>query len=372
MKFSSFLYLIFILGVLGCKGPKEPEAQGDAVFYFNGSLGESQVSFAAGDNSYFMYTNYIDDYLDIRSFTGGLGRLNCVSKEDCPGRMSISIREKEKLNGARQSIDQCIKVQEYQFRGPAEYLFQNYKATFISKSTPIGIDHVWDFGDGSTSSDVNPVHYYLNEADSIVTPSLDVFFSSTCISTVEYPISFTSGCVVDFFASYDSGLGYFTWNSVPSNGRTERWDFGSGYMPQGPNNLPPSNDSIFKSCLESTDINGCVSYKCKNIVVDTPMVHCVSNFDVITEVVETEDIRDYSEVTVEWELESGKKFLSNRFAQPTNSNFSIISVDDYQTDQNGNSTKKLTVQFSVRLFGDSENDFLDVVTEKSVFAIAYP
>ncbi len=370
---KKLIYLLLSLVCLGsCERPSVPGEQEDAVFFFKGVIGGNLVEISAGDHSYFMRTSFSEDTLNIRSFTGELGNRECVGKDQCPGQLQISIRERKVENGLHPSVDECLKVQSYFFRGPPEYLFTSYKATFSSRSTPIGINHLWDFGDGSIPSTLlNPVHYYVNEADSIVNPSLVVSSGGGCSSVISFPINFTSGCKVDFNVSYNSAIGRLTWTFIPGVGRTELWDFGNGYMIEGPNNLPPT-DSVFTSCLESTDAFGCISYKCKNVVLDTQKVDCVSNFDVSTEIVVTEDVRDYSEVTVNWNNQSGKKYSSTKFQQPENSSFRIISVEDYITDQNNNSTKRITVQFDVRLFGDSESDYLDVVTEKSIFAIAYP
>lgn len=354
-----------------CKKPTELEEQGDAIFYFEGKMAGNPIDITAGDNSFFMLTTYSEDALGIKSFNGNLGKISCVGQDECPGQLQISIREKERDSGGSLPIEESITVQQYFFRGPAEYLFTSYKASFISKSSPSGVGHTWDFGDGVQSTLTNPTHYYLNEADSIVTPVLTVSSSGNCSNVIAFPIHFTSGCSVDFDASYNSSIGYLTWTSNPGTGRNELWDFGNGYLPEGPNNLPPS-DSIFTTCLASTDVDGCISFKCKNIVLDTQNVHCVANFDVITEVVVTEDIRDFSEVTIMWENESGKKYASTRYAQPENSLFKILVVEDYKNDQDNNPTKKITVQFEVRLFGDSELDYIDFDTERSVFAIAYP
>ena len=161
------------------------------------------------------------------------------------------------------------------------------------------------------------------------------------------------------------------WSSSPSNGRNELWDLTNGYMPLGSGNLPPL-DSIFTACIKSTDtLSGCISYKCKNIVLDTSVVGCVANFDVIKETVMVPDLLDYSEVTLSWIDGTGKSYSSDRFNQPNTKRFEIINATDYIDDVDGNPTKKITLKFSVRLFGDSESDFKDFDSEESVIAISY-
>jgi hypothetical protein len=106
-------------------------------------------------------------------------------------------------------------------------------------------------------------------------------------------------------------------------------------------------------------------------VLDTSVVGCVANFDVIKETVMVPDLLDYSEVTLSWIDGTGKSYSSDRFNQPNTKRFEIINATDYIDDVDGNPTKKITLKFSVRLFGGSESDFKDFDSEESVIAISY-
>ncbi len=367
---------LYLLGVLlffsACKKPGPVEESSVPLFYIDATIGGEKIELKAGDDGYYMRPTYFDDTIGIRSFVGKLGKFSCINTQVCPESFEILIREKDAgSSGGHPNINENIKIESYGFRGPATHLFKSYKATFFSKATPVGISHHWDFGDGNFSTDINPVHYYLNESDSLVEPILTVQSGSGCSNSISYPVHFKKGCLVDFFPSKIGVT--LNWNAAPKQNRTELWDLGNGYLPLGSGN-PIPGDSIFKACVQSTDvITGCVTYKCKNIVIDTHLVGCVANYDMIKETVTMEDVRDYLEVTVRWRNASGKLYSSDRYNQPNESIFNIVGVEDYSlNDLDGNPTKRVTVTFKVRLYGDDENDYLDFDTEKSIVAISYP
>ena len=359
-------YLLFTLIFIGsCKKPEEVE-QPDPVFFFKGEVSGQEVDINAGENQYYMFTTYNKDSLNVHSFVGVLGKEGCAELDFCPGKMTLSIRE----NKGNLPIDDNIQVKKYDLRGPVQYLFEKYRMTLTSASNPITSQHIYDFGDGTFSNDVNPIKEVVNQADSLLNPSLVISSSTGCIGEIDYPVNLASNCNVDFFPRFQGGQ--LTWSPTPKLNRSELWDFGNGYLPLGPSNLPPA-DSIFTACVQSTDtLTGCVSYKCKNVILDSNLVNCVSNFDMLKEIIYTEDSYDYSEVTLEYEGSQGEKFSSMNFDQPSESYFEITKVEDYKMNLQGNPTKKITVKFQLRLFGEKESEYLDFITEKSVFAIAYP
>lgn len=366
-------YLPYILGALvffaSCEKELPNSGSTSAVFFLKGEISGEKIDIRAGDNSYYMFPGVSNDSIGIRSFNGVLGKFNCQNLEACPNTFLIAIREMEVGATGRPSIEQNIQVRAYDFRGPPEFFFTSYKATFISKSTPVGANHYWEFGDGTNSLEINPVHFYLNEKDSIVEPSLYVSSSNGCDNTISYETRFLSPCDVDFFPKYKNG--YLSWSSTPNSGRNELWDLSNGYLPLGPNNLPPL-DSVFTACVKSVDtVTGCTSYKCKNIIIDTSAVGCVANYDVVKETVVGKDVRDYSEITITWIDEAGKVFTNELHNQPSDSYFEILNVEDYVIDQDGNQTKKIEAKFKVRLFGASEVDFIDFTIEEAAFAISY-
>ena len=370
--YKHFLYILIGLMFLSSCGTEPPVVDdSQAVFYIRGEINGEKINLSAGDDSYYMLPYHGDDTLGIRAFSGKLGLYDCVADVNCPQSVVISIREKEAENGIKAPIEESVFERKCDVRSPAAYLFQSFKASFYSKSTPSGMSHNWDFGDGNTSTDQNPVHYYLNPSDSIVVPSLIVNnASSSCQNSVGFQVNFVAPCDVDFDPYYSAPT--FSFNPTPTFGRLALWSYNGDAYESYSLKGPPS-DSITLVCLESTEAaTNCVVYKCKNVVLDTANVGCVANFDVVKETVTLKDVKDYMEITVKWQNESGKVYQSDLFDQPTGNEFHIVEVVDYKENQDGDPTKMVTVQFKLRLYGNSKTDFVDFTSDKSVIAVAYP
>ena len=85
----------------------------------------------------------------------------------------------------------------------------------------------WNFGDGNTSSNPNPVHTYSDYGS--YTVSLEVTTSEGCSDTIQKPLTLTPGPVADFTQTGECGNFevQFTDNSSGSI-ESRQWDFGDG------------------------------------------------------------------------------------------------------------------------------------------------
>ena len=372
VKFFSYIF-IGVVVLSSCHTEVPDESKSEAVFYVRGEINGNKVNLNAGDDDYYMLPFFNDDTLGIRSFVGRLGHYNCVGDVNCPQSVEIFIREKESTSSSKERIEETVFPRVCDLRGPAIYWFDSYKASFVSKSLPVGLSHDWYFGDGNSSTDVNPVHYYVNKADSIVSPSLVVNnFSTGCQSSISYPVDFVSPCNVDFFPEVQGAVVILHPSPAPTAGRVQLWSYdGDAYAPYSSKGPPTGPVNLV--CLVSTEIaTNCVSNKCKNVVTDTAAMNCVANFDVVKEIVTIKDVKDFMEVTVKWQNDAGVVYQSDLFAQPNGFSFEILEVTDYKDSKDGDATKMVSIKFNLRLFGTSETDFVDFNSEKSVIAVAYP
>lgn len=364
------MLLIFVAAGLGmCKNELPTPGENDPVFYVNALVNETAIQVQAGNNAVLMRPFYAVDSLNIVTYGGFIGKLNCAAGDACPESFELHIRQLETEMPGNNDVSKDLVVGSYGVRGPATQVFQTYKATFTSQALPLGVQHNWYFGDGSQSTNVNPVHYYTNQKDSLVEPLLVVSNSSNgCTSTIQYPVNFKMPCITDVHYFVNGPLVGI--EALP-NGNTDLWDFGLGFMPLGAGNPIPM-DSLFLVCLESTANSGCLAQKCENIVQDSSVVACVANFDVKKETLTIDDERNFGEITLFHTLPNGQRFSSKSATQPGDSYFEILAVSDYQSDAQGNPTKKLTVRFKLRLVGEDPSSTITIQSEESSFCVSYP
>jgi PKD repeat protein len=128
----------------------------------------------------------------------------------------------------------------------------------------------WDFGDGSVSSDANPVHFYMNAGDA-VTVCLSIATASSCESTYcdsfvvgesKPPAGCETGFTIEVLESYppvyrfipdsdDQDISYF-------------WDFGDSVFSW---EASPQHQYDFSGnyyvCLKVVTATGCSAYACQ-------------------------------------------------------------------------------------------------------------
>jgi hypothetical protein len=308
------------------------------------------------------------DSLNIATYGGFIGNLNCKPGSSCPESFELHIRQQAAEPDGQANVNNDLQIGKYGVRGPATQVFQMYKASFTSLSLPLGVTHQWYFGDGSTSSAVIPVHYYTNLGDSVVEPMLSIYNSATgCNSQIQYEVNFKMPCESDIF--YDNDSTTIALGALPA-ASTELFDLGLGFLPLDGNN-PIPQDSVFRACVIATFANGCEARKCENIVTDSTVVSCVANFDVNKEIITSPDARNFGEMTLIHTMSDGKTYRSDSYPQPAGSFFEILKVDEYLQDVNGNPTKRLLVRYALRLYGTSPTDAITVQSDTSSFSVSY-
>ncbi|MGB1038800.1 MAG: PKD domain-containing protein, partial [Bacteroidia bacterium] len=104
--------------------------------------------------------------------------------------------------------------------GPLEVKFTNYSV--------LGDSLIWDFGDGTTSDEIHPVHIF--DEPGIYTITLTVIDSNTCNVSSEYKrkIEVVAQAIADFEVSFNGCENELTIENKSKNGFDFTWDFGDG------------------------------------------------------------------------------------------------------------------------------------------------
>lgn len=138
---------------------------------------------------------------------------------------------------------------------------------FANDSNEVAVSYVWDFGDGTTSTDPNPVHTYAQDGWYVVT--VTVTGSNGCASTGEYYIQTDTPPFPDCYAYIDilptdsltfSFTSYYYAFDSTAVGVEYLWDFGDGTTSNEANPVHTyAQDGFYLVNLTVTGSNGCTA-----------------------------------------------------------------------------------------------------------------
>jgi len=383
------LLLATIVLLSACERKELPVPSADTpLFSVSGTVGGESIELAAGQNDMYLFTRYDQDENNVYSFVGELKDANCPNL--CGPALGISIRDNQVSQEAGLSaVEQSLQTKQYAFRASTDLDQPEYVVQFTAEPFGQGAVSVyeWEFGDGSTSNERNPEHRYPADGLDNYEVRFSVLYLNTCKSEVRNVVYMPSyGCRTYFYE--EEPLLYV---AAPAGGKEFSADWASkffGYPGQGKEikySLPPSSDyppdfrGIDLLTLETLDDNNCFARMRRHIVVDSneakdyPSEACAANFNYDAELaaVLPQDTLDFSEVTITWVSESGVLYSSFDVVQPSSSRFEIVAVDDYETNEMGEQTKR--IEFNVTCLVKAANgSLLKLEGIKGAFAAAYP
>lgn len=131
------------------------------------------------------------------------------------------------------------------------------------------IGWTWDFGDGTTSNNANPVHTYANPG--LYNVCLTIFTSDSCSSTSCNQLQASGGgpmCSADFIWSFNGNSVVFTDQSSSSTAQVVSWtwDLGDGTTStlQNPTHTY-AQSGLYNVCLSIFTSDSCSSTICYNV-----------------------------------------------------------------------------------------------------------
>lgn len=130
---------------------------------------------------------------------------------------------------------------------------------------------MWDFGDGNTSTQQNPVNCYANAGTYDV--NLIVATDLGCSDTVNMPGYITVNQSPDASFTYTvTGSAFAGTSTAPGNSTSFVWDMGEGTIYAGPSSTVTHNytvDGTYNVCLIVVNGNGCSDTTCQTVNIIT-------------------------------------------------------------------------------------------------------
>lgn len=369
---STILYLLALLiFAASCKKKEYPkdEVVNDPVFYFRGNINGNFLSFNAGDDNFYMFSSSGQDNNGVYNFLGALRRTDC---QECGNAFMIQINDVlARGSGQGTDINAAIKPGTYPF-----FTDNNipWRVEFKSSFNKTAATYLWDFGDGQTSTLQNPEHVYSRSGTYEVSLRIEAPAPNSCVSFVKNRIRVGNNAFYASFAASNNGSNSvaFVPNLTGGSGPFQFfWNFGDGFTSTLTNPTHSyKNKGSYPVSLRVTDAMGNTCNYNYNYVTQNDVSSCASNMSISRMATAHPNAElGLGAAFVKWQEPGGKIYTSQSVEQDTSSYFKILSVEDFEKNENGRNTKKLKVRLKCTVYDGTQ--YIRVDNAEAVMAVAY-
>lgn len=398
MKRQIFICILPVLLLLaGCnKIDLDDPVDGTPVFRAAFTANGFPKLIEAGAEGYYMFTEYERGADGVYVFTGRLQQTDSCGNT-CGDVLTIRIRDFQQVLQGLPIVEEALK--------PGDYLFQTqsvtdtqwvYDTTFLyavqfdasGSVTPPGVSlYSWSFGGSPFGQGVN-ASFVFDDLSQPVPATLSIASNNlNCSSTQTRLVQKNAGgavpCSVMVTAAQDSTFNSLINLTAAPQGTppfTYAWTTGDSTDQISFFTNPASLNT---AGVTLTDANGCTSQASLSFVnlQGTTFNYCSASFsyDVqellqvdSTEVVDPGDSLQFSKVTIEYQpAGSSQRYRSDLAEQPGNAFFTILSVENYDDNEQGQRTKKLKIAFGCQLKNQA-GEVIMLSNGEAVIGVAYP
>jgi hypothetical protein len=397
MKRILFSNILILIGLaIGCKKVELEPVDGEPVFEASAIFDNDPLSWQAGVDEYYMFSSNEKDQFNIYSFKGLLAK----ESNNCCNSLEFVLRDARVTIDGLPDISSAISTE-------IEYVFaynSGNDTTFV-----IEIDTVWKTKFSIVKRFSQPqqdlVHYFEfgdQSFDSTFTDSILHTYQQSpknqMVTLITKPVN-NNNCSSYLTRTLDSLDTVFQncnlelqFDSIITNTAIQIIANASGVAPfsyvwsDGSNNqiasFSPAGFGPMDFSVTVTDANGCSAQAgiSTTLTPGTIPPVCVAGFDYyIQEVyvdsqtiqVDYADSLQFSAATVIYSDGAGNKYRSDRQPQPSDYYFKILEVSDYDENEKGEKTKKITAEFICRVWNES-GEHIDIREGRAVIAVSYP
>ncbi len=391
-----FYNILIIIGLLtGCKKIELEPVDGDPVFEASAQFNDQSLSWQAGIAEYYMFSSHEKDQFDVYSFKGLIAR----ETSDCCNTLEFIFRDSRQTIDGTPDISRAISTEiDYVFadNGGNDTILTTvtdtfWQANFIAQSfsqPQQSLSYEWDFGDqsGDTTFLETIDHIYQQIPDNQLVTLRATTQSNNCNSFFSRRVSTNNNPFQDCNLSLhiDTTTSTFTEINVTADFSglapyTYAWSDSSFF--QTATFIPsPTGPSSFSVTV--TDASGCTvsAGMSTNFVPGAIPPLCFAGFDysvlkvlLDTQLINVEyaDSLQFSAATIIYKDELGNEYRSDRQPQSQDAAIKILEVSDYDDNEKSEKTKKITVEFTCRIWNEV-GEHIDVREGKAVIAVSYP
>ena len=356
---NSILIFVILAG-FSCKKKKYPPEltlENGVVFYSIFTVDGHPQKLEGGSN-YYMYSSFVKDSSNVLNFIGDLKQVNCQA--NCANSLRIQINDYKALAaGASVNIDSSLQAKKYEYlKGSVE---TRYTVNFSPSFNKNAASYKWDFGDGFTSNLVSPSHTYKRSGKYNV--CLTITSQNGCYSSVCNVLNLKTNNPLKsniLLASNSGNLLSFSQNTLGGKAPYKfLWNFGDGKTDSLAN--PTHYYSIagaYPIVLRIIDQNKDTVFVNYNASTASDGSSCSANYKESSITYTPYDFA-LSKVIITWVDENGVSYTSKNPLQSVSSFFEIVSVENYENNENGQATKKLHIKFKCNVYNGTKVRAID-------------
>ncbi len=358
--------LCLLLICLSCNRQDEPvPIHSEPVFSLRGTLDGEILEMDAGLRGVEMKTSELLDENNEHWYVGSF-----ENNGNDPYSLSFAFRDIRGVSD--QPIDPVTSLQASNYHSASLDTNSFFSVEFFPESFPsqrVLVGTLWDFGDGTTSTEIQPTHNYPFE-DKSYEVCVTYTFKTGCERKICYEINpFLAGMVdIDFNTTIPGVvLGVaITKGFIPVE---FRWDFENGVSEQGPEiaYFPTAGDRVERICLTAFDEDGNEYNICRDVAIDSLNV-CVANFNFadrkLKEISHGEIGERVAGVSLTMDGEEWRTLGSG-------SEIRILDSEIYDRNSQGLPTRKLLILGQLDLF-NPQGEKRSLIISEATIAVAYP
>lgn len=367
--FFKYIFVITVILFASCKKndlPPKNDTPEEPVFYIKGNVNGLPVAINAGVDNYYMYSSYYQDANNVYVYKGELKQQNCGASCGYGITLLINDYKVSPLNGPMQP-DSGLYIGPYQFNdGTPEPV--EYNGSFTPIITGASPTYTWNYSDGMILNSTSGSRVFTANKTYSVALTLN---NAGCIQTHtnEFRIGSPLQTNVSGLCNWTSSPTTYSFYAAPQSGVSFQWEFGDGQTSVLPNPIHTytAGFGYYRARVKlHNSITGDVCYSYYQVPVSQSPV-CHANYN--SYFTPVPNIKALSSITVLVTDPSGNVYSTQGINQPVNNKIEIVSVENYDDNQQGQHTKKVKIKFNCDVV--SGGNQLQITNGEAVIAVAY-